>query len=112
MREGCSEVTDDLPITGNEARELLTECCLLLERERCARADYLTASCVDDAPQRAEDRVRQALAQAGQDWERPSLRGVVAAAESLAAVEAVGYPEFAWHLDRFAAYCLAESLRR
>lgn len=101
----------DLPMNGYEARDMLIDCVTLLEQERCVRPDIVTVHDRSASGHRAEQRVREAFEMIGADYERPNLRTVVEAAEALADREAVGHPDFAWHLDRFAAHCMQEAVR-
>lgn len=102
MGERCSTA-------GLEARELLMECCTILEHENdcsgVAAAPH--AARVERSLRRAEDKVRQAFAEINEDFDNPTLLTVFEAAEVLAKHDAYNHPLFADQLDRFAARCAA-----
>lgn len=95
-------------ITALEARELLTDTCALLGRNRFdVRKGHLVSEA--QCRFRAELMVHDAFDALGLDFDDPTLLSVFEAGEYIAEREAVAHPGFAAQLDRMAAYCAAHS---
>jgi hypothetical protein len=91
-----------LTLTGPDARELLMECCTLLSREH---PDDIGD---EDAPTshrlfRAELIVRDGLARLGEDYENPTLLGVLRVADMICRERAESHPEFAAQMQELSS---------
>lgn len=91
-----------LTLTGPVARELLMECCVLLSRDEAGNIedeDFSAYECL----LRAELIVREAVDRLGEDYENPSLLGVLKVADIIARERAESHPEFAAQVKQLAS---------
>ncbi|TLM97421.1 MAG: hypothetical protein FDZ75_04535 [Actinobacteria bacterium] len=97
-------------VTPPEARELLTECCALLGRNRFNPSNgrpVSGAQCLF----RAELMVRDAFDVIGEDYDRPTIFGVFQAADVIAKQESISHPGLVAQLDRLTTHIMQRAIQ-
>lgn len=97
------------PMTGYEARALLTECCSLIGRYPNRSSGSLPPS-PEQCVFRAELMVRDAYEMVGEDFGRPTMLNVFEAAEVLAEQNHVSHPGFSAQLQQLVTYCARRAM--